>query len=80
VKNAYWLALAILALATSGLPYFGSPQSVPVPESRSIDYAGERKDYVDSRLCAKCHPKTYVAYQRTAMARSFYRPTPANTV
>ncbi|MES1257884.1 MAG: tetratricopeptide repeat protein [Acidobacteriota bacterium] len=30
--------------------------------------------YVDSRLCATCHPAIYQSYQRTGMARSFSRP------
>ena len=37
-------------------------------------------EYVDSRLCANCHPKIYETYQRTGMARSFYRPSPAAIV
>ena len=41
---------------------------------------GAPNDYVASRLCAECHATIYNAYQRTAMARSFYRPAPANTV
>ena len=45
-----------------------------------IPAAGASGDYVDSRLCARCHPKIYETYQRTAMARSFYRPTQANAV
>ncbi len=36
--------------------------------------------YVDARLCAKCHAKIFETYQRSAMARSFYRPRPENAV
>ena len=67
MKNRWWLALAAV-LTIAILPFSGSPQSVPGP------------DYVNSRLCAECHPKIYESYQRTGMARSFYRPTPGNTV
>ena len=48
--------------------------------SCSLPSFGVAPDYVDSRLCAQCHAKIYAAYQRTAMARSFYRPAPGNTV
>ena len=38
------------------------------------------KDYIDTQACARCHAKIYENYQRTGMARSFYRPQPASMV
>jgi len=44
----------------------------------SLACFGAPADYVDSSLCAGCHRNIYEAYQRTAMARSFYRPERGN--
>jgi tetratricopeptide (TPR) repeat protein len=33
-----------------------------------------------SRLCAECHAGIFRSYRNTGMARSFFRPQPANTV
>jgi hypothetical protein len=37
-------------------------------------------DYVDAKQCAACHPQIAANYRLTGMSRSFYRPSPANTV
>jgi predicted CXXCH cytochrome family protein len=34
----------------------------------------------DSKICAGCHAQIWQTYQRTGMARSFYRPDPAHTI
>ena len=72
--------LAAPILAVGALPFLAGLQNVPEPNSESAHSAGRPTGYVDSRLCAPCHPKIYETYQRTGMARSFYRPAPANTV
>src|SRR4051794_12189201 len=36
--------------------------------------------YVDTKLCAGCHPGISRSYRQTGMGRSFYRPLPANSV
>ena len=36
--------------------------------------------YVNPETCAGCHRNIWETYRRTGMARSFYRPAPANTV
>src|SRR5947208_3979057 len=36
--------------------------------------------YVDPAACARCHREIWETYRRTGMGRSFYRPTPSNTV
>jgi tetratricopeptide (TPR) repeat protein len=56
------------------------PLAVAALTTSSLPSFGAPADYVDSRLCAQCHANIYAAYQRTAMARSFYRPAPGNTV
>ncbi len=63
MKNHWRPVLATVMLAIGGLPFLGSPSS-------------DRAGYVDSSLCAKCHSTIYESYQRTGMARSFYRPSP----
>src|SRR5580704_7974106 len=37
-------------------------------------------NYVDTRVCAQCHPKIAETYLQTGMGRSLYRPTPANAI
>lgn len=39
-----------------------------------------RNEYVDARVCARCHQKIDETYRQTGMGRSLYRPGPANTV
>ena len=46
--------------------------SRPVP-------ARNESAYADSKQCKACHHAIYQTYQRTGMARSFYRPDSANT-
>ena len=36
--------------------------------------------YVDSKVCAGCHPSIWESYHRTGMGRSFYRPTADNRI
>src|SRR5258708_34856791 len=36
--------------------------------------------YVDPALCSGCHAQIASNYRQTGMAKSFYRPTAANTV
>jgi tetratricopeptide (TPR) repeat protein len=36
--------------------------------------------YVDPKLCIGCHAEIAQTYRKTGMGRSFYRPSPANTV
>jgi len=54
----------------TGIPVAGvtSPKSTPVNE------------YVDSRLCAFCHRQIYENYRQTGMAKSLFKPAPANTI
>src|ERR1700722_96847 len=35
---------------------------------------------LDSKVCASCHPNVWQTYRSTGMARSFYRPTPENSI
>lgn len=37
-------------------------------------------DYVDARVCAKCHRQVADDYARTGMGRSFFRPATSNTL
>ena len=34
--------------------------------------------YIDTRVCATCHPKIYESWRKTGMARSFYKPDTAD--
>jgi tetratricopeptide (TPR) repeat protein len=42
--------------------------------------AAQGGGYIDSRVCATCHREIAANYARTGMARSFFRPAPANTI
>src|SRR5580658_3779262 len=41
--------------------------------------AQTKDEFVDSKLCVGCHASVYEAYRHTGMAKSFYRPAPANS-
>lgn len=55
----------------------GGKASAPASDARTFDNDAR---YVDPARCAECHPNVWDTYQRTGMARSFYRPTAANTI
>jgi predicted CXXCH cytochrome family protein len=40
----------------------------------------DENGYVEPQTCAGCHRQIWETYRRTGMARSFYRPSAANTV
>src|SRR4051794_8883093 len=40
----------------------------------------ENADYTEPETCAECHRGIWETYRQTGMGRSFYRPSPANTV
>ena len=48
--------------------------------SKPLFIAGEDAGYLPPSACAACHRAISESYRRTAMGRSFYRPTPENTV
>lgn len=68
-----WRSLAVIVgiVLAVGIAFFASHSS------RAADNSS---DYVDPRLCAACHSGISETYQRTGMARSFYRPAPENTI
>jgi predicted CXXCH cytochrome family protein len=43
-------------------------------------YASPDAGYADPQACAACHAQIAASYARTGMGRSFYKPSPANTV
>jgi predicted CXXCH cytochrome family protein len=49
--------------------------------ARGQNPAVQTKDeFADPKLCIGCHAGIYDTYRHTGMARSFYRPGPANTI
>ena len=48
--------------------------------SKPLFIAGEDAGYLPPSACGTCHRAISESYRRTAMGRSFYRPTPENTV
>ena len=51
---------------------------LPGPAQASPD--DRNAEYVDARVCASCHRQVADDYRQTGMGRSFFRPTPANTI
>ena len=43
-------------------------------------YAAPDAGYADPQSCAACHAQIAAGYARTGMGRSFYKPSPTNTV
>jgi predicted CXXCH cytochrome family protein len=66
-------------MALAGLTIVWRVHFVPAPVPGALQRAGVSARYVDSALCAQCHPKVWETYRRTGMARSFYRPTAETT-
>src|SRR5678816_4392833 len=51
------------------------------PQSKIVVRPALREaGYVSPEVCAGCHRNIWVTYRQTGMARSFYRPSPSNTV
>ncbi len=63
-------ALACLLFAQS------TPQSTTTIDATPLKDVG----YTSADVCAGCHQKIADTYKQTGMARSFYRPSPANTI
>ena len=67
------------------MTYFTRVQFFPAPsvvraQNDSSGPAREEAGYVGPEVCADCHRDIRETYRRTGMARSFYRPSPLNTV
>ncbi len=49
-------------------------------QSKSSSPTREEAGYVAPEMCAGCHRAIWETYQKTGMARSFYRPGPTNLI
>src|SRR5690242_2198540 len=77
-------------LLTSGLVYsnhvtrgWRAPLFGPVAAALSIaalHAAGAPSEYVDSKLCARCHRTIAEDFARTGMGRSFLRPSDSRAI
>ena len=75
VKNGRlkgWAVCSVTALFCYGI--WGP---LPDPALAAPDTGVE---YVDATVCASCHRQVANQYRQTGMGRSFFRPTPANTI
>ena len=50
------------------------------PSAAAQTSAQTSAEFADPRLCDGCHAGIYDTYRLTGMAKSFYRPSPANTI
>lgn len=53
---------------------------LPGPVQAAQDEWNANAGYVDARVCAACHRQIADDYRQTGMGRSFFLPTPANTI
>src|SRR5215831_5915190 len=72
-----WRAAAILLGALVVGAYFASSLSPQTAPGQSVL---EEPGYIAPETCARCHRSIWESYRKTGMGRSFYRPSPANTV
>ena len=75
----------ILLGTLAAVTYFTRAHFFPAPgvvhaQTESSGPAREGAGYVAPEACAGCHRNIWETYRRTGMARSFYRPSPTNTV
>jgi predicted CXXCH cytochrome family protein len=77
VHRRWWLAGIVLGLA---LAIFFLRYRFLTNASKSVPSSSSDTRFVDPAKCAACHPNVWETYRRTGMARSFYRPSVANTV
>src|SRR5207249_8602619 len=66
-----------LGVATYTVPIHLSPAPA---QTRSSPPGLEDNLYAEPETCAVCHRNIWESYRKTGMGRSFYRPSPANTV
>jgi tetratricopeptide (TPR) repeat protein len=73
--------LRLQSIPIAALLAFAAPSLVRAQGPAAQTAAAQTKDeFVDPKLCIGCHAAIYDTYRHTGMARSFYRPSPANTV
>jgi tetratricopeptide (TPR) repeat protein len=73
------LAGIILITALPAAIYFNRSRTATTPpEATKVSLPNA--EYVDPAICAGCHANIWETYRRTGMGRSFYRPTPSNTL
>ena len=68
----HWMMGILLALAP--MMFFHFAPAPNIARAQSNAYLNSEEE------CASCHRNIWITYQRTGMARSFYRPSPSNTV
>ena len=73
---AGWAILAFAAVLPALFPQGSAGQTTPLSTAEPRHAEG----YAGQETCASCHREITDSYQRVAMARSFSRPTPANTI
>ena len=74
--------LAAVTYFTRG-HFFPAPSVHAQSETQGTKKGGPAREdagYVGPEACAGCHRNIWETYRRTGMARSFYRPSPTNTV
>lgn len=59
----------------AALQVYTAPAQTPSPQTAARD-----AEYAATETCAVCHRSIWETYRQTGMGRSFYRPSPANTV
>jgi len=90
IVGRHWkwlLGVSIAGLSASVVIFYFHAGDRRVPEFRRneatetrLQAGGTDAGYVDSAICAACHPEIDKTYRQTGMGRSFSRPRAANIV
>lgn len=76
-----WLFSVACSVALAVLFRFAWPAMVPAARAQNVTTTSvNAPGYLGSKACAGCHLGIWETYQRTGMARSFYRPSAANQI
>ena len=79
MRQRWWLWSLVSLAAFAAAIYFYRQQHVKTPGTHASKNVVENR-YVDPSVCVDCHPTIAETYRKTGMARSFSRPTTANTI
>jgi predicted CXXCH cytochrome family protein len=79
-RLAILAVVASLALAVVGFFWYRTEKRIRPAGVKGAAEAQADTGYVDAQVCATCHGQIARTFQKTGMARSFYRPTAGNLI
>jgi predicted CXXCH cytochrome family protein len=80
MRRREWIAGGVVGLLLlASMAYLQRVRST-AHETGKVQSGTNNSGYVDSAVCSGCHANIAQTYRLTGMGRSFYRPTPGNTI